>query len=151
VEAKYFPKCELSRFMEVDCGGGQRTELDIPVTILRHLPFITKIQQLYMTKESAKQMTSHKNGKRYNSNKMLHAFDGEAWTHFDAFIMRKLKTLVMYMLHWPHCRWSVAELFVGAQTVRGMDLTVCGLTAGAAPLCVASDGPRHRLGCSTTV
>jgi hypothetical protein len=26
-------------------------------------------------------MTSHKNGKRYNPNKMVHAFDGEAWKH----------------------------------------------------------------------
>jgi len=30
-----------------------------------------------MIDESAKQMTWHKNGKRYNS------FDGEAWTRFD--------------------------------------------------------------------
>jgi hypothetical protein len=37
-----------------------------------------------MTEESAKQMTWHKNGKRYNSDKMVHASDGEAWTHFDS-------------------------------------------------------------------
>jgi hypothetical protein len=29
-------------------------------------------------------MTWHKNGKRYNSDKMVHASDGGAWTHFDA-------------------------------------------------------------------
>jgi hypothetical protein len=29
-------------------------------------------------------MTWHKNGKRYNPNKMVHASDGEAWKHFDA-------------------------------------------------------------------
>jgi hypothetical protein len=26
----------------------------------------------------------HKNGKRYNPDKMVHASDGEAWKHFDA-------------------------------------------------------------------
>jgi hypothetical protein len=37
-----------------------------------------------MTEESAKQMTWHKNGKRYNPDKMVHASVGEAWKHFDA-------------------------------------------------------------------
>jgi hypothetical protein len=34
-EAKYCPKCKLSRFMEVDSGDGQKRQLDIPLTILR--------------------------------------------------------------------------------------------------------------------
>jgi FMN phosphatase YigB (HAD superfamily) len=70
--------------MEVDSGDGQKRQLDIPLTILWHLPFIPRIQRLYMTEESAKQMTWHKNEKRYNPDKMVHAFDGEAWKHFDA-------------------------------------------------------------------
>ena len=82
-EAKYCPKCNSSRFMEVDSGDGQKRQLDIPLTILRHLSFIPRIQRLYMTEESAKQMTWHKNGKRYNPDKMVHASDGEAWKHFD--------------------------------------------------------------------
>jgi len=81
-EAKYCPKCKSSRFMEVDSGDGQKRQLDIPVTILR---------QLYMTEESSKQMTWHKNGKRYNPNKMVHASDGEAWTHFDDIHHEKAK------------------------------------------------------------
>ena len=28
-------------------------------------------------------MTWHKNGKRYNSEKMVHPSDGDAWVHFD--------------------------------------------------------------------
>ena len=36
-----------------------------------------------MTEESAKQMTWHKNGKRYSPEKMVHPADGEAWHHFD--------------------------------------------------------------------
>jgi hypothetical protein len=37
-----------------------------------------------MTEKSAKQMTCHKNGKRYNPGKMVRASDGKAWKHFDA-------------------------------------------------------------------
>ena len=68
--------------------------------ILRYLPFLPRIQWLYMTEESVKQMTWHKNGKRYNPDRMVHASDGEAWTTLMAFIMRKLKRLVMYVLCW---------------------------------------------------
>ena len=44
-----------------------------------------------MTEESVKQMTWYKNGKRYNPNRMVHAFDGEAWTHFDGIHHEKAK------------------------------------------------------------
>jgi hypothetical protein len=64
-EAKYCPKCKSSRFLEVDSGDGQKRQLNIPLTILRHLPFIPRIHRIYMTEESAKQMTWHKNGKQY--------------------------------------------------------------------------------------
>jgi hypothetical protein len=53
-EAKYCLKCKSSKFMEVDSGDGLKRQLDIPMTILRHLPFIPRIQCLYMTEESAK-------------------------------------------------------------------------------------------------
>ena len=36
-----------------------------------------------MTKESTKQMIWHKYGRRYNPEKLVHPFDGEAWTRFD--------------------------------------------------------------------
>jgi hypothetical protein len=98
VEAKYCPKCKSSRFMEVDSGDGQKRQLNIHVTIIRYLPFILRIQHLYMTEESTKQMTWHKNGKGYNPNKMVHASDGEAWTYFDAIHHEKPKRLVMYVL-----------------------------------------------------
>jgi hypothetical protein len=67
--------------MEVDSGDGQKRQVDIPLTILRHLPFISRIQRIYMT--AAKQMSWYKNRKRYNPDKMVHASDGEAWKHFD--------------------------------------------------------------------
>jgi hypothetical protein len=52
------------------------------MTILRHLSFMSRIQRLYMTEDFAKQMIWHKNGKRYNADKMVQASDGEAWKHF---------------------------------------------------------------------
>ena len=71
-------KCESSRFLEVDSGDGQKRQLAIPVKILWYLPFIPRIQRLYMTEESMKQMTWHKNGRRYNPEKLVHPSDGEA-------------------------------------------------------------------------
>jgi hypothetical protein len=61
-KAKYCPKCKSYRFMEVDSSDGQKRQLDIPLIILRHLPFIPRIQRLYMTEESMKQMTCNTPG-----------------------------------------------------------------------------------------
>jgi hypothetical protein len=82
-EAKYCPKCESSRYLEVDSSDGQKRQSPFPMKILRYLPFIPRIQRLFITEESAKQMTWHKNGKRYSPEKMVHPSDGEAWQHFD--------------------------------------------------------------------
>jgi hypothetical protein len=56
-DANYCPKCKSSRYLEVDSGDSQKRQLTIPVKILRYLPFVPRIQRLYMTKESVKQMT----------------------------------------------------------------------------------------------
>jgi hypothetical protein len=37
-----------------------------------------------MTEESVKQMTWHKNGRRYNLEKMVHPSDADAWKYFNA-------------------------------------------------------------------
>ena len=72
-----------------------------------------------MTEESAKQMTWHKNGKRYNPDRMVHASDGEAWTHFDGIHHEKAKEarnvrvvlatdgLNPYGMAAPYTCWSV--------------------------------------------
>ena len=82
-DANYCTKCKSSRWLEVDSGDGQKKQLQIPVKIVRYLPFIPRIQRLFMTEESAQQMRWHKNGKRYRPEKMIHPSDGEAWKHFD--------------------------------------------------------------------
>ena len=76
-------KCESSRFLEVDSGDVQKRQLVIPMKILKYLPFIPRIQRLYMTEESAKQMTWHKYGHRYNPKRLVHPSDGEAWARFN--------------------------------------------------------------------
>jgi hypothetical protein len=54
MKAKYCPKCKSSRFMEVESADGQKRKLEIFVTILCHLPFIPRIQRLYIKEESVK-------------------------------------------------------------------------------------------------
>jgi hypothetical protein len=56
-DEKYFPKCKSSRYLELDFGGGHKRQLDVLVKILRYLPFIPRITRMYMTEETAKQMT----------------------------------------------------------------------------------------------
>jgi hypothetical protein len=84
VNAKYRPKCKSSRYVEVDSGDGQKRQLKIPMRVLQHLSFLPRLQQLFMTKESTKQMAWHKNGTWYNPEKMVHPFDADAWKYFNA-------------------------------------------------------------------
>ena len=85
--SKYCSKCGASRFHEVNGRDGQKTQTKVPMKILRYLPFIKRIKRLYMNKETATQMTWHKNGKRYPDEKgrikMGHPSDGMAWEEFD--------------------------------------------------------------------
>ena len=91
MDTKYCPKCESSRYLETDSGDGQKSQTIVPVKIVRRLPFLSRIQQLFMNEESAKQMTWHKNGKRYSLEKMVHLADGEAWKHFDDIYREKAR------------------------------------------------------------
>jgi hypothetical protein len=44
-----------------------------------------------MTEESAKQMSWHKNRKRYKPDNMVHTSNGEAWKHFDVIHREKVE------------------------------------------------------------
>jgi hypothetical protein len=82
-KATHCPKCKASRYIEVDSGEGRpKTQLTTPESVLWYLPSIQRIQQMYMTEESAKQMTRHKTGRQYSDN-LTHPSDAEAWTKFD--------------------------------------------------------------------
>jgi hypothetical protein len=84
MDAKYCLKCKSSRYVEVDLGDGQKRQLMIPARVLRHLPFLPRLQWLFMTEESSKQMTWHKNDTRYNPGKMVHPSAADAWKYFNA-------------------------------------------------------------------
>jgi hypothetical protein len=78
-DVKYCPKCKSSRYVKVDKGDGKKEQNEgIPMKVLRHLLIIPRLQWLFMSKESTKQMIWHKNGVRYNPDKMVHPADGEA-------------------------------------------------------------------------
>ncbi|TVU06963.1 hypothetical protein EJB05_47000, partial [Eragrostis curvula] len=64
-------------------GDGVKRQMLVAAKILRYLPFIPRIQRLYMTEDTAKQMTWHKKGVRYHPENLVHPADGYSWTHFD--------------------------------------------------------------------
>ena len=84
---KYCPKCKASRYALVTGKDGKQKQSNKPVAILRYLPFIKRLQRLYLSEETAKQMTWHKYGKRFEDEdgkiKMGHPSDGTAWKNFD--------------------------------------------------------------------
>lgn len=56
-DLKYCPKCKSSRYQEVPSADGEKEQLPYANKILRYLPFLPRLQRLYMTEEFAKQMT----------------------------------------------------------------------------------------------
>jgi hypothetical protein len=66
---KYCVKCGSSRYIEVDSGNGSQKQLTVPMKVLRYLPFLPRLQRLYMFEGSAKQMIWHKHGHRYHPEK----------------------------------------------------------------------------------
>ncbi|EEC69261.1 hypothetical protein OsI_38298 [Oryza sativa Indica Group] len=63
-------KCGESRYVEVEDSNGHKKQLTVARKVLRYLPFIPRIQRLYMSESQAKQMTWHKNGHRYHPDKI---------------------------------------------------------------------------------
>jgi hypothetical protein len=53
-DAKYCPKYKSSRYLKVDSGDGQKRQLTNPARVLRHLPFVSRIQRLFIIEESVK-------------------------------------------------------------------------------------------------
>jgi hypothetical protein len=80
--ATHCPKCKASRYVEVDGSDGKKEQSKIPEMVVQYLPLTPRLQWMFMTEESAKQMTWHKDGKRY-SDKMVHLADADAWRYFD--------------------------------------------------------------------
>jgi hypothetical protein len=77
----YCIHCKSSRYFEVKSGDGTKRQTEIPQKILRYLPFLPRLQRLFMTEETAQQMRWPLEGKRYK-DKMIHPSDGQAWQNF---------------------------------------------------------------------
>jgi hypothetical protein len=115
VDNKYYVKCGSSRYIEVDSGDGNKKQLTIPTKVIRYLPFLPRLQRLYMFEGSAKQMTWHKHGHRYHPNKMVHPSDGEAWKALIWSIKIFLERLGM--LEWPLQRMGSIRLVWGLHLI----------------------------------
>jgi hypothetical protein len=68
-------------------------------------------------------MTWHKNGKRYNPDKMVHASDGEAWIHFDAIHREKAE----------QARIVCVALATNGFSPYGMSIAPCLLSQSISP------------------
>jgi hypothetical protein len=62
--------------------GPNKNAKPVPQKILRYLPITPRLQRIYMTKASAKNMRSHKEGVCHKAPMMVHPADGEVWKHF---------------------------------------------------------------------
>ena len=92
----YCPFCKSSRYVEVENGEGEKKQSKIPVSVLRYLPILPRLQRLYMLEETAKQMTWHKHGIRKELDEhgvpmLVHPSDGDAWKAFDSIHKEKAK------------------------------------------------------------
>jgi hypothetical protein len=44
VDNKYCVKCDSSRYIEVDSGNDNKTQLTMPMKVIRYLPFLPRLQ-----------------------------------------------------------------------------------------------------------
>jgi hypothetical protein len=63
-DATHCPTCKVSRYVEVEGSHGIKRQSKIPEMVIRHLPFIHRLQRMFMTEDTAKMMMWHKKGKR---------------------------------------------------------------------------------------
>ncbi|XP_010233350.1 uncharacterized protein LOC104583235 [Brachypodium distachyon] len=86
-DAKHCPKCNFSRYVEVDHGKGL-VKSKVPHKVLRMLSFSERIGRMMLSDVPGKAVTHHKLGKKYKYDKdhrlmLTHLSDGEAWKDFD--------------------------------------------------------------------
>ncbi|XP_050278308.1 uncharacterized protein LOC126719839 [Quercus robur] len=72
------PKCHTSRWKE-DNGKGKK----IPWKVLRYFPIKPRLQQLFMSKDIAKDMRWHKDERLEDGDYLRHPADSIVWKEFD--------------------------------------------------------------------
>nr|GEY53406.1 hypothetical protein [Tanacetum cinerariifolium] len=74
----FCPVCNTSRWKYNNTQGKK-----VPKKVLRYFLIIPRLQRLYKSSHTAKEMISHATGKCMEPVKMQHPVDGRAWKKFD--------------------------------------------------------------------
>ncbi|GKG20420.1 hypothetical protein Tco_0380221, partial [Tanacetum coccineum] len=74
----YNPNISNHRWKDSNTPGKK-----VPKKVLRYFPIISKLQRLYKSSHTAKDMIWHATGKCTEPGKMQHPIDGRAWKKFD--------------------------------------------------------------------
>ncbi|GJX86411.1 hypothetical protein Tco_0337185 [Tanacetum coccineum] len=74
----FCPVCNTSRWKDSNRSGKK-----VPKKVLRYFPIIPRLQHLYKSSHTAKDMIWHATGKCTEPSKMQHPVDGGAWKKFD--------------------------------------------------------------------
>ncbi|GJU11212.1 hypothetical protein Tco_1133608 [Tanacetum coccineum] len=77
-DVHFCPVCNTSRWKDSNTPGKK-----VPKKVLRYFPIIPRLQRLYKSSHTAKEMTWHATGKCTEPGKMQHPVDGRAWKDFD--------------------------------------------------------------------
>ncbi|GKE92963.1 zinc finger, PHD-type containing protein [Tanacetum coccineum] len=77
-DVHFCPVCKTSRWKD-----SNTPEKKFPKKVLRYFPIIYRLQRLYKSSQTAKEMTWHATGKCTEPDKMQHPVDGRAWKNFD--------------------------------------------------------------------
>ncbi|GJU92193.1 zinc finger, PHD-type containing protein [Tanacetum coccineum] len=77
-DVHFCPVCKTSRWKDSNTPGKK-----VPKKVLRYFPIIPRLQRLYKSSHTAKEMTWHATGKCTEPGKMQHPVDGRAWKNFD--------------------------------------------------------------------
>ncbi|GJV75428.1 hypothetical protein Tco_1507012 [Tanacetum coccineum] len=77
-DVHFYPVCNTSRSKDSNTPGKK-----VPKKVLHYFLIIPRLQCLYKSSHTAKEMTWHATGKCTEPSKMQHPFDGRAWKNFD--------------------------------------------------------------------
>nr|GEZ87298.1 hypothetical protein [Tanacetum cinerariifolium] len=77
-DVHFCPVCNTSRWKDNNTPGKK-----VPKKVLRYFSIIPRLQRLYKSSHTAKEMTWHATGKCTEPGKMQHPVDGKVWKDFD--------------------------------------------------------------------
>ncbi|GKE79353.1 CACTA transposable element, partial [Tanacetum coccineum] len=77
-DVHFCPMCNTSRWKDSNTPGKK-----VPKKVLNYFSIILRLQRLYKSSHTPKEMTWHATGKCTEPGKMQHPVDGRAWKNFD--------------------------------------------------------------------